>query len=63
MRCVVYGEGGFKPGRQNKNVVEEYELPDDEPDPVLAPARDRLEAGGAALTKPEQLALLKRLLG
>ena len=50
-RVTVYGEGGYLPDRPDSNVVEEFEVQDDEPndydlaDTVIVPSKIRQKAG------------------
>jgi hypothetical protein len=30
MKVIVYGEGGYDPSKPNNNIVEEYEVPEEE---------------------------------
>ncbi len=59
MKHIVYGPGGYDPSLPNNNVVEEFEVPDPEPDPVEAARQSavaKLQALG--LTEAEALALV-----
>jgi hypothetical protein len=47
MLVTVYGVGGLNPALPNSNIIEEYEIPDEEP---TAPTKADLLAQLAALT-------------